>query len=112
MRHFLPACWIAAAIGIVLLSNSTGQADFCRRAYYYPACCPTAAPVAGQATAQASCPVVYTTQMQVLPASYGQAIAPAAGGQVCYPQYQYQGTMGGGGNMPRSSWDYGRWPPY
>ena len=113
MRHSLAICWVAAATLIVLLGSSTSQAGPFRRASWSnPACFPTAAPVQSQTTPPSAGPIIHTSQMPVTPPGYGQTVPPAPSLPVYSPGYQVPTGISSGSNMPRSSWDFGKWPPY
>ncbi len=77
--------------------------------YYYPAPAPAvsaAAPSAGQPYV-AMKPVIETPPSPAIgPAPVPQYYAPAVNGG------SYGGGYGSSGNVPRSSWDFGRFPPY
>ena len=135
MGRFLTTPRIAAATLILLIGSSASQAWFGRGQYYDyyyytgPACAQASAPAASPTVAQATKPAVAptakpavapvpaqgsrTTYMPVTPPNAAQAAPATPAGQYCPPQqYQYQGSSGmsSGANMPRSSWDFGRWP--
>jgi hypothetical protein len=113
MRHSLAPCWVAAATLIMLLASSTSQAGPFRGAYFsYPVCYSAAAPLQSQAVPPPAGPIVHTSQMPVLPPGYGQTVPPAPKTPVYSPGHQVPAGISGGSNMPRSSWDFGKWPPY
>jgi hypothetical protein len=79
-------------------------------AYYYPSPAPASvsavAPSAGQP---------YVAMKPVIEASPSPAITPAPVPQYSAPAVNggsYYGGGYGGGNLPRSSWNFGRFPPY
>jgi hypothetical protein len=74
--------------------------------YYYPQPAPagvsTAAPEAGQP---------YVAMMPVVETPVSPAVVPAPAPQYYAPAGGYYGGYGSG-NVPRTSWDLGKFPPY
>ena len=113
------------ALLIVLTGVSASEAGLFGRwrarydYYYYPACPPVAGsaqpgpsvPAAGQPTVSTTGPTVYTVAKPVIGENAGGAAVsvPQSGSYV-----PTQGVSPGGtwSTTPRSSWDFGKFPPY
>ena len=109
-------------LSLVLTGISASQAGrwYARNGYYYyPACSavtvstPPAAniPAAGQPMAATPAPTVYTVMKPVTGENAGNpaVIVPQSGSYVpAAPAYPSSGWS----TTPRSSWDYGSFPPY
>ncbi len=113
MAQCLAYLRVVAATLIVLAGCSISQAGLFRRGYvnyyYYPACPTVVVAAPAQTVTAMPSPGAQTVYMPVEQPSAAPAATyvPAE-----VPQYQYQGGGGGIGNMPRSSWDFGKFPPY
>ncbi len=76
--------------------------------YYYPTPATAGVTVAAPSTGQP-----YVAMKPVIPTPPSPAIAPAPVPQYYAPAVNGGGYGGyGGGNAPRTSWDFGRFPPY
>jgi hypothetical protein len=77
-------------------------------AYYYPAAAPT-----GAATTAPSAGQPYVTMKPVIQTPPSPAVVPAPVPQYYAPAFN-GGSYGGygGGSAPRTSWNFGRFPPY
>ncbi len=106
---------VLAAVLIVLLGATVGEAGLFRRAYvWYPACVqPAPAPVAAApAPAPAPAAGTHTVYKPIVPESAVPAAQPAPAISSPAPQYYGPVQSGGWSISPRSSWDFGRYPPY
>ena len=125
--QFYPGLFIA----LMFLSAAAASSDagWFRRGYAEPPAWQAAAPVANATVAPAPTPVAPTSAPTVTPAAQPQvvpvstAVAAPTTNSVVNPVvappagYYYAapcpaGAASGWSNLPRSSWDYGRFPPY
>ena len=122
MTRYATCLQIVLSLVIVLMGVSASQAGLFGRwrprydsAVYPPAVVPTppapSVPAAGQPTASKAGPLVYTAAMPVVGENGGTRL-PASlrnGAYVPAPP-AYSGS--GWSTLPRSSWDFGKFPPY
>ena len=110
-------CGLIGAALILFAFSSVSEARWFRGGYYYvPAnsagCAPTnqalSAP-AGSAPAAPSKATAY--HVNKIPVAAEQPL-PAHPSTINAPKYVPSATSGGWSVLPRSSWDYGRFPPY
>jgi hypothetical protein len=121
MKAYQVSAWMVGAAVALLAGSSASEAGWFRgrgRCYSYPAestgyaatsALPSAAP-APAAAAATSGPVVYQANRPVVAVETSPAELPAAANYS--PRYAPRATSGGSSVMPRSSWDFGSFPPF
>ncbi|MGA2255875.1 MAG: hypothetical protein ABSG53_14610 [Thermoguttaceae bacterium] len=107
---------------IVLTGVSASQAGLFgrwRTGYYYPACAPAtvatpaapSVPATGQPKVSTTGPTVYTAAKPVIGENAGGAATPVPQNRSYAPAPAvYSGSSWS--TLPRSSWDFGKFPPY
>ncbi|MGO9111606.1 MAG: hypothetical protein ACLP9L_20470 [Thermoguttaceae bacterium] len=118
MRAYQVYVRVVVAVLVLLAGSSASEAGWFRgghTCYYYAADSTryaTTSPATAAAPTRAvvpapSGPVVHQTNKPIIGAEQVQAASPTA------TNYTPSATIGGGWSvMPRSSWDFGRLPPY
>ena len=123
-RHSIRV-WPLLALLIVVVGVSTSQAQcwtgyYYPTYYYYPSCCSgmvstqpaatTATSTAGQPIVATAGPTVYTAAKPVTTENAVPMAAPVPQSGYYAPASGY--SSGGFSVTPRSSWDFGKFPPY
>jgi hypothetical protein len=108
-----------SALMILLVAASSSEAGLFRRVFAEPVRSQAAAPVSHPAITPASTPTVApavnppilpVSNPVVVPAS--DPVASPAAGNYYYSAPCLPSSSSGWSNMPRSSWDFGKFPPY
>jgi hypothetical protein len=103
---------VLVAMLMVLIGVSVSEAGIFRRAYVWQPVCvqPAPYPVA-TAPAPAAAEATHTVYKPIVPDSAVPAAEPTISTRPA-PQYYGPAQSGGWNTAPRSSWDFGRYPPF
>ncbi len=110
MKTYQVSMWMVGAVVVLLAGSSASEAGWLRgggRCYYYPA-----ESTYSVATSPATAPAQTASPRPAGPAVH-QVYKPVDGPDPMPATYAPTTTAGGGSSvMPRSSWDFGSFPPF